>query len=87
MLLAINYLHQNFIVHRDLKPENWLFSTPQEVTKSLLKLIDFGISRRFSPGVPCHTKAGTPNYVAPEVGCRHLCCQWVVAEDGTDSVA
>lgn len=67
MLLAINYLHQNFIVHRDLKPENWLFSTPQEVTKSLLKLIDFGISRRFSPGVPCHTKAGTPNYVAPEV--------------------
>mmetsp|Transcript_75014 Transcript_75014/g.160675 ORF Transcript_75014/g.160675 Transcript_75014/m.160675 type:complete len:562 (-) Transcript_75014:105-1790(-) len=67
MLLAVNYLHQNRIMHRDLKPENWLLGSKEEVGKAPLKLIDFGISRRFQPGVPARTKAGTPNYVAPEV--------------------
>jgi len=67
MFLAVNYLHQNHIMHRDLKPENWLLSSRDEVGKTPLKLIDFGISRRFKPGVPVRTKAGTPNYLAPEV--------------------
>lgn len=67
MLLAVNYLHQNYITHRDLKPENWLVSTKQDIKSTPLKLIDFGISRRFEPGVCMKTKAGTPNYVAPEV--------------------
>jgi len=67
MLLAINYLHQNFIMHRDLKPENWLLENKEDVGKAPLKLIDFGISKRFQPGDPAKTKAGTPNYVAPEV--------------------
>mmetsp|Transcript_47947 Transcript_47947/g.137686 ORF Transcript_47947/g.137686 Transcript_47947/m.137686 type:complete len:632 (+) Transcript_47947:199-2094(+) len=67
MLLAINYLHQNFIMHRDLKPENWLLATREDVGKAPLRLIDFGISKRFQPGEFAKTKAGTPNYVAPEV--------------------
>jgi len=67
MLLAINYLHQNYIMHRDLKPENWLLASREDVAKAPLKLIDFGISKRFQPGDPAKTKAGTPNYVAPEV--------------------
>jgi len=67
MLLAINYLHQNRIMHRDLKPENWLLATKEPVTEAPLKLIDFGISKRFTPGVKAKTQAGTPNYVAPEV--------------------
>lgn len=67
MLLAINYLHQNRIMHRDLKPENWLFLTKEEIGKAPLKLIDFGLAKRFTPGNPSRTKAGTPNYIAPEV--------------------
>mmetsp|Transcript_3047 Transcript_3047/g.7287 ORF Transcript_3047/g.7287 Transcript_3047/m.7287 type:complete len:552 (-) Transcript_3047:150-1805(-) len=67
MLLAINYMHQNNIIHRDLKPENFLFATQDEVGTTPLKLIDFGLSKRYSPGTMLSTKAGTPYYVAPEV--------------------
>lgn len=67
MLLAINYLHTNHIIHRDLKPENWLLGSKDEVGKSSLKLIDFGISKRYKAGEALTTKCGTPNYVAPEV--------------------
>jgi len=67
MLLAMNYLHQNRISHRDLKPENWLLAADEPIEKAKLKLIDFGISKRFSPGQEMKTMLGTPNYLAPEV--------------------
>jgi len=68
MLRAINYMHQNYIMHRDLKPENWLLAVEaQAIQKTDLKLIDFGLSKRFTPGEFASTKAGTPYYVAPEV--------------------
>lgn len=65
MLRAINYMHQNYIMHRDLKPENWLLAS--EEAGADLKLIDFGLSKRFTPGEFASTQAGTPYYVAPEV--------------------
>jgi len=67
MLLAINYLHQNRISHRDLKPENWLLATVEPIEVAKLKLIDFGISKRFKVGQAMSTKLGTPNYLSPEV--------------------
>merc|ERR1719281_1842415 len=60
-------MHQNYIMHRDLKPENWLLGSSQPVHKTYLKLIDFGLAKRYTPGEFATTKAGTPYYVAPEV--------------------
>lgn len=60
---GLNYLHKNYIVHRDIKPSNLLISR-----EGILKIIDFGISRRFSK----QNKATTPGqatrwYQAPEI--------------------
>jgi hypothetical protein len=78
------YLHTRGIVHRDIKPENILFSAGM-----CLKLADFGlaIDLRQERAV---TRAGTLDYMAPEVGgrlwpfwgggdcgMRLLCCVWL----------
>lgn len=44
--MAIVYCHDQKIVHRDLKPENVLFSGTEP--EALLKIIDFGCSRKFN---------------------------------------
>jgi calcium-dependent protein kinase len=67
IIQAIYYMHQKKVCHRDLKPENFLFATKGPIDKSLLKIIDFGMSRKFEPGQVLKTKVGTPYYVAPEV--------------------
>lgn len=46
VLLSVNILHENGIAHRDLKPENFMFVSDDE--KANLKLIDFGLSRKFT---------------------------------------
>jgi calcium-dependent protein kinase len=64
---AIRYLHENKICHRDIKPDNFLFSSRKQDAE--VKLIDFGLSRRFGEGSArvMRSKVGTPQYVAPEI--------------------
>ncbi|CAK0824598.1 unnamed protein product [Prorocentrum cordatum] len=57
-------LHSHNVVHRDLKLENIVFD---KQGSSILKLIDFGFSRIWEPGVNMDAELGTPGYMAPEV--------------------
>lgn len=65
--MAVNHLHQLFICHRDIKPENCLYVS--EDPGSELKLVDFGLSVKFSsnPLMKMISFVGTPYYMAPEV--------------------
>ena len=65
VLLAIAHCHNRGITHRDLKPENILFDTTKEDAE--IKLIDFGLSRKYDKEQKMHSILGTPYYVAPEV--------------------
>jgi len=66
ILSSIKHLHEIGICHRDLKPENFLYATKSEDPE--IKLIDFGLSKRWGPDdVEMITIVGTPYYVAPEV--------------------
>lgn len=72
MLRAIQYCHEAGISHRDIKLENFLFcksEDDQDKTKPTLKLIDFGLSKRFVGGgiMRMRSTVGTTYYVAPEV--------------------
>ena len=65
ILHAISYCHSRGITHRDLKPENIIFESKEE--DSELKIIDFGLSRKYFMNEKMHTILGTPYYVAPDV--------------------
>ncbi|KAK4304915.1 hypothetical protein Pmani_023160 [Petrolisthes manimaculis] len=61
---GVEYIHKNLIVHLDLKPENILCVRR---TSHQIKLIDFGLARRFNPEDPCRVLFGTPEFIAPEI--------------------
>ena len=65
VLLAIAHCHSRGITHRDLKPENILFENNQPGAE--IKIIDFGLSRKYNKDEKMHSVLGTPYYVAPEV--------------------
>ena len=70
IMKAIQYMHHNKICHRDMKPENLLFVKTGD---SLLKLIDFGISKTYfdksnaDQTIKMKTRAGSLFYISPEV--------------------
>ncbi len=62
---ALIYCHSKGISHRDIKPENILFE--HENNEGEIKIIDFGLSKKYNEQEKMQTVLGTPYYVAPEV--------------------
>jgi len=62
---AIVHCHNLGIVHRDLKPENILFENKSKFSE--IKIIDFGLSRKYLKEDDLHSVVGSPYFVAPEV--------------------
>ncbi|KAM6123873.1 myosin light chain kinase 3 [Phoenicopterus ruber ruber] len=61
---GVRYLHQHYILHLDLKPENILCVNR---TGNQIKIIDFGLARRYKPREKLKVNFGTPEFLAPEV--------------------
>nr|XP_010975406.1 myosin light chain kinase family member 4 isoform X1 [Camelus dromedarius] len=61
---GIRHMHQMNILHLDLKPENILCVNRD--TKQI-KIIDFGLARRYKPREKLKVNFGTPEFLAPEV--------------------
>lgn len=78
-LLALNFLHENLIIHRDVKLENILLTLPSTaildlfergmpIPPTLVKLSDFGLSKRITADEPLSTtRCGSPDYIPPEI--------------------
>lgn len=65
LLSAVAYMHKQEIIHRDLKPENIMFenNSPQ----AEIKVLDFGLSKKFQPGEKLTRGVGTIYTMAPQV--------------------
>ncbi|XP_062923008.1 myosin light chain kinase 3 isoform X1 [Mobula hypostoma] len=61
---GIQYIHQQYVLHLDLKPENILCVN---TTGNQIKIIDFGLARRYKPREKLKVNFGTPEFLAPEV--------------------
>uniref|UniRef100_A0A1A9V4M4 Protein kinase domain-containing protein n=1 Tax=Glossina austeni TaxID=7395 RepID=A0A1A9V4M4_GLOAU len=61
---AMEYIHRHNILHLDLKPENILCLTEEG---NRIKIIDFGLARKYDPDKKLQILFGTPEFVAPEV--------------------
>ena len=62
LLLTLSYLEKNGIVHRDLKPSNIML-----MHTGMLKLIDFGFSRKIKKNINMTLDVGTDAFLAPEL--------------------
>ncbi|XP_072043320.1 mitogen-activated protein kinase kinase kinase 9-like [Amphiura filiformis] len=60
--LAIQYLHERKFLHRDIKAPNCLL-----FQDNLLKLSDYGMSRKFNRSLTTSSTKGTYGHMAPEI--------------------
>ncbi|CAK81607.1 unnamed protein product (macronuclear) [Paramecium tetraurelia] len=70
LLLGIQHAHSKGICHRDLKPDNILVNLDGDSEPPNVKIVDFGVSRRFSSKgqqIEMLTKTGNIFYCAPEI--------------------
>ncbi|XP_051989193.1 myosin light chain kinase 3-like isoform X2 [Xyrauchen texanus] len=61
---GLQYMHKMYILHLDLKPENILCVS--RLTNKI-KIIDFGLARKYQPREKLRVNFGTPEFLAPEV--------------------
>ncbi|CAF3524886.1 unnamed protein product [Rotaria socialis] len=61
---GVNFMHSCNIIHLDMKPENVLCLNRDG---HRIKIIDFGLARKFDPDKQLKVLFGTPEFVAPEV--------------------
>ncbi|CAF4751504.1 unnamed protein product [Rotaria sp. Silwood1] len=61
---GVNFMHSCNIIHLDMKPENVLCLNRNG---HRIKIIDFGLARKFVPDRQLKVLFGTPEFVAPEV--------------------
>ncbi|EPQ16171.1 Myosin light chain kinase 2, skeletal/cardiac muscle [Myotis brandtii] len=61
---GILFMHEMQVLHLDLKPENILCVNN---TGHLVKIIDFGLARRYNPNEKMKVNFGTPEFLSPEV--------------------
>lgn len=89
IIKSLIYWHRNNITHRDLKPENFMFKSKEK--GATVKLIDFGLSRKFYTNSPekdsiqfwrMRSKVGTEHYMAPEIIKRNYSSSWDVWSAG-----
>ena len=66
-IVAIEYCHNKGIAHRDLKPENLLYLKEGDEEDNPLKIVDFGLSKKYDVQKHLTSKVGSVYYVAPEI--------------------
>jgi serine/threonine protein kinase len=59
IIKGMNAMRKANIFHRDLKPANIMFKGDK------IKIVDFGLARKYSNGEMFKSYAGTPLYMAP----------------------
>lgn len=61
---GVGFMHSRNILHLDMKPENILCLSR---AGNRIKIIDFGLARKFNPKGELKVLFGTPEFMAPEV--------------------
>jgi serine/threonine protein kinase len=65
---ALQYMHEELnIAHRDVKLENIMIKKDPVTSSLVAKLIDFGLSKFFTPDEFCMRPTGTLAYCSPEI--------------------